>query len=183
MTPVTLSDIIAPDLDVLFCGVNPGLSSAAAGMPFATPSSRWWPALHRAGFTPRVLAASEAATMLTWGIGLTSLVRRATVRAAELSREELTAGAAEVAERVHTWHPRWLAVLGVTAYRTAFAVKDAQVGEQQLRIGTTRVWILPNPSGLNAHFPPARIAEEFARLREAAGMPDRSAGDGSGTGS
>ncbi len=173
-----VSDIVAPDLDVLFCGINPGLASAAAGEPFAGPGSRWWPALHRSGFTPRLLASSEAAAMLTWGIGLTAFVRRPTARASELSRAELEAGGAEVVERVRTWHPRWLAVLGVTAYRTAFAEPRAQIGEQALRIGDTRVWLLPHPSGLNAHFTPQRLAEEFARFRIAAGIPDRSAGDG-----
>jgi TDG/mug DNA glycosylase family protein len=173
--PMPVPDFIGPDLDVLFCGINPGLASAAAGMPFAAPGSRWWPALYDAGFTPRILAPSEADVMLTWGFGLTALVRRATSRAAELSREELVAGGADLVERVRTWRPRWLAVMGVTVYRTAFARKAAQVGEQAWSIGAARVWVLPHPSGLNGHFPPPRLAEEFTRLREAAGMPDLSA--------
>jgi TDG/mug DNA glycosylase family protein len=114
--------------------------------------------------------------MLTWGFGLTALVRRATSRAAELSREELRAGGAGVIDRVGTWQPRWLAVMGVTAFRTAFDRKAAQVGEQDWRIGETKVWVLPHPSGLNGHFPPPRLAVEFSRLREAAGMPDLSVG-------
>lgn len=179
-TSFPVPDFIAPDLDVLFCGINPGRASAAAGMPFAAPGSRWWPALHDAGFTPRILTPSEADVMLTWGFGLTALVRRATSRASELSRDELVAGGAELVDRVRTWRPRWLAVMGVTVYRTAFHQKAAQVGDQEWTIGTTRVWVLPHPSGLNGHFPPPRLAEEFGRLRVAAGMPDLSAGARSG---
>ncbi|MFC5909197.1 G/U mismatch-specific DNA glycosylase [Streptacidiphilus monticola] len=178
MTPaeaaVPLDDLLAPDLDVLFCGINPGLSSAAAGMPFATRGSRWWPALHVSGFTPRVLAPSEAATLLTFGLGLTTLVRRPTRRADELGRAELVAGAAQLSRRVRDWQPTWVAFLGVTGFRAGYGRPRAVVGEQELRIGSSRVWVLPNPSGLNAHFPPQRLAEEFARLRRAAGLPDRS---------
>jgi double-stranded uracil-DNA glycosylase len=178
---IPVPDILAPDLDVLFCGINPGLSSAAARMPFAAPSNRWWPALYASGFTPRILAPSEASDLLTWGLGLTALVRRGTARASELSREELAAGALEVVDRVRASRPRWLAVLGVTAYRSGFGEPAARVGEQQRTIGDTRVWVLPHPSGLNAHFPPRRLAEEFARLREAAGLPDLSVAARSGT--
>ena len=168
-----LNDIIAPHLDVLFCGINPGLSSAAAGMPFANKGNRWWGALHQSGFTPRTLAAAEAETLLSWGLGLTTMVRRPTAKAAELDRAEMLAGAAELGDRVRTWQPRWLAVLGVTAFRAGYAEPKAEVGEQALRIGETRVWVLPNPSGLNAHFPPRLLAEEFARFRQAAAVPDR----------
>ncbi|MFD6157557.1 G/U mismatch-specific DNA glycosylase [Nocardia sp. NPDC060256] len=168
-----MKDILAPELDVLFCGINPGLSSAAVGLPFATRSSRWWPALHRSGFTPRVLAAAEADQLPTWGLGLTTMVRRPTAKAAELTRAELVAGAAELTKRVHNWRPQWLAVLGVTAFRAGYGRPEATVGPQDLRIGETQVWVVPNPSGLNAHYPPQQLAEEFARLRRAAAIPDR----------
>jgi TDG/mug DNA glycosylase family protein len=171
---VRLADVIADDLAVLFCGANPGLSSAAAGAPFATPSDRWWPALYESGFTPRRLAPNEAHELLALGLGLTSLVRRPTVGVAELAKAEFVEGGRLLRRRVLARHPRWLAVLGVTAYRAAFGRPDAAVGLQEDTIGSTRLWILPNPSGLNAHYPPRALATEFARLRVAAGLPDRS---------
>jgi double-stranded uracil-DNA glycosylase len=169
-----LADVIADDLVVLFCGANPGLSSAAAGAPFATPSDRWWPALYESGFTPRRLAPHEAHELLALGLGLTSLVRRPTVGVAELARAEFVEGGRLLRRRVLARRPQWLAVLGVTAYRAAFGRPDAAVGLQEDTIGSTRLWILPNPSGLNAHYPPRALATEFARLRVAAGLPDRS---------
>ena len=171
---VRLPDVIADDLVVLFCGVNPGLSSAAARAPFATPSDRWWPALYESGFTPRRLAPHEAHELLALGLGLTSLVRRPTVGVAELAQAEFVEGGRLLRRRVLARRPRWLAVLGVTAYRAAFARPDAAVGLQEDTIGSTRLWILPNPSGLNAHYPPRALATEFARLRVAAGLPNRS---------
>src|SRR5580658_2596686 len=169
-----LADVIADDLVVLFCGANPGLSSAAARAPFATPSDRWWPALYESGFTPRRLAPHEAHELLALGLGLTSLVRRPTAGVAELTQAEFVEGGRLLRRRVLARHPRWLAVLGVTAYRAAFGRPDAAVGLQEDTIGATRLWILPNPSGLNAHYPPRALATEFARLRVAAGLPDRS---------
>src|ERR1700723_2958709 len=171
---VRLADVIADDLVVLFCGANPGLSSAAARAPFATPSDRWWPALYESGFTPRRLAPHEAHELLALGLGLPSLVRRPTVGVAELARAEFVEGGRLLRRRVLARRPRWLAVLGVTAYRAAFGRPDAAVGLQGDTIGVTRLWILPNPSGLNAHYPPRALATEFARLRVAAGLPDRS---------
>ena len=171
---VRLADVIADDLVVLFCGANPGLSSAAARAPFATPGDRWWPALYESGFTPRRLAPHEAHELLTLGLGLTSLVRRPTVGVAELTKAEFVEGGRLLRRRVLARRPRWLAVLGVTAYRAAFGRPDAAVGLQEDTIGSTRLWILPNPSGLNAHYPPRALATEFARLRVAAGLPDRS---------
>jgi TDG/mug DNA glycosylase family protein len=171
---VRLADVIADDLVVLFCGANPGLSSAAARAPFATPSDRWWPALYESGFTPRRFAPPEAHELLALGLGLTSLVRRPTVGVAELAKAEFVAGGRLLRRRVLARRPRWLAVLGVTAYRAAFGRPDAAVGLQEDSIGSTRLWILPNPSGLNAHYPPRALAAEFARLRVAAGLPDRS---------
>jgi TDG/mug DNA glycosylase family protein len=162
--------VLEPGLSVLFSGINPGLWSAAVGLHFARPGNRFWPTLHRAGFTPRQLRAQEQATLLDLGIGITNVAARATARADELSRDELRAGAQLLEEKVRTHRPRWLAVVGIGAYRTGFDRRDATVGPQEERLGETRVWVLPNPSGLNAHWPAAALAEEYARLREAAGV-------------
>jgi double-stranded uracil-DNA glycosylase len=164
----TIPDIIAPGLRVLFAGINPGLYSAATGYHFARPGNRFWPALHQSGFTPRQLRPSEQDQLLGLGLGITNVAPRATARAAELSSAELQAGAAVLAARATEFAPRWLAVLGVTAYRTAFGRVGAVVGPQQDSIGATRVWVLPNPSGLNAHWSPAQLAGAFAELRDAA---------------
>src|ERR1700722_17388145 len=169
-----LADVIADDLVVLFCGADPGLSSAAGRAPFATPCDRWWPGFFGSGVTPRRLAPREARELLALGLGLTSLVRRPTVGVAELGRAEFVEGGRLLRRRGLARRPQWLAGLGVTAYRAAFARPDAAVGLQQDTIGATRVWILPNPSGLNAHYPPRALATEFARLRVAAGLPDLS---------
>jgi TDG/mug DNA glycosylase family protein len=166
-----IPDVISPDLAVLFCGINPGLWSAAVGHHFARPGNRFWPALHRSGFTPRQLRPDEQKKLLGYDLGITNVVARATARADELTTAELVAGGALLAAKVRGYRPRWLAVLGVTAYRTAFnarvAARVARVGEQPETIGDTRVWVLPNPSGLNAHFSLDQLAEELARLREA----------------
>jgi TDG/mug DNA glycosylase family protein len=150
---------------VLFSGINPGLVSAWTGHHFARPGNRFWPALHRSGFTSRQLAPDEQEELLGLGLGVTNVVARATARADELTREELLAGGEALRVKVLALEPAWLAVVGVTAYRTAFAERRAVVGAQEVRIGATRVWVLPNPSGLNAHYTPAALAEEFARLR------------------
>ncbi|MFG2037102.1 G/U mismatch-specific DNA glycosylase [Dactylosporangium sp. NPDC048998] len=168
-----LPDVIAPGLDVLLCGINPGLWSAATGHHFARPGNRFWPALHLGGFTPRQLRPDEQDLLPGHGLGITNLAARATARADELTREELTAGGAILRAKVARYAPRWLAVLGVTAFRTAFGLQHAKVGPQDAALpqpgaAATRVWILPNPSGLNAHYQLDQLAEEFARLREAA---------------
>ena len=162
-----LPDVVAPGLTVLFSGINPGLVSAWTGHHFARPGNRFWPALHRSGFTPRQLRPDEQEELLGLGLGVTNVVARATARADELSAEELLAGGELLGRKVLALEPAWLAVVGVTAYRTAFAEPRASVGPQDRRIGRTRVWVLPNPSGLNAHYTPATLAEEFARLRAA----------------
>lgn len=164
----TIADVVAPGLRVLFCGINPGLWSAATGHHFARPGNRFWPALHESGFTPRRLRPEEQEDLLGLGLGITNVAARATARADELSRAELVEGGRLLTEKVARLAPAWLAVVGVTAYRAAFGRPKAQVGAQQDRIGGTRIWVLPNPSGLNAHWPAAALAEEFARLREAA---------------
>jgi TDG/mug DNA glycosylase family protein len=167
-----LPDVLADDLRVLLCGINPGLWSAATGHHFARPGNRFWPALHASGFTPRQLRPDEQDELPAFGLGLTNVVARASARADELGAEELVAGGAVLRGKVERHRPAWLAVLGVTAYRAAFGDRRAQVGPQQATVGATRVWVLPNPSGLNAHWPPAALAAELARLREAAGLPD-----------
>jgi double-stranded uracil-DNA glycosylase len=163
----TIPDVIAPGLRVLFCGINPGLVSGATGYHFARPGNRFWPALHRSGFTPRQLRPDEQTELLRWGLGITNLAPRTTARADELTRDELVAGAAALRGKVAAREPRWLAVVGVTAYRDAFADRAATIGPQPTSLGVTRLWVLPNPSGLNAHFGLDALAAEFARLRAA----------------
>ena len=163
----TIPDVAAPGLCVLFCGINPSLYSAATGHHFARPGNRFWPVLHRSGFTDRQLEPDDQQQLLETGLGITNVVARATARAGELGAGELVAGGRLLAAKVHRLRPRWLAVVGVTAYRTAFGARDAATGPQRAAIGETSVWVLPNPSGLNAHWSMAALAAEFARLREA----------------
>ncbi|MEV5321922.1 G/U mismatch-specific DNA glycosylase [Streptomyces sp. NPDC052687] len=161
-------DVVADDLRVLFCGINPGLMSAATGHHFARPGNRFWPVLHLSGFTPRQLRPAEQRELLTYGLGITNVVARATARADELSADEYREGGRLLALKVARLRPKWLAVVGVTAYRATFDDRKAQVGPQERVIADTRVWVLPNPSGLNAHWTAQTMAEEFARLRAAA---------------
>ena len=162
-----LADVLAPELDVLFCGINPGLYSGALGLHFARPGNRFWPALYGGGFTPRLFDPSEQEKLLELGLGITNVVARTTARADELSKDELREGGRILTAKVAEYRPRWLAVVGITAYRTAFGFPKARVGRQEQRIGGTHVWVLPNPSGLNAHWTPAGLAAEFAALRTA----------------
>ena len=157
--------MLAPGLRVLFCGINPGLYSGATGYHFARPGNRFWPALHAGGFTPRRLDPAEQNELLGYGLGITNLVARATARADELTGDELRLGGRELRRKVLRYRPYCLAVVGITAYRTAFNRPKATIGEQEERIGETIVWVVPNPSGLNAHWTPQTLAEEFARLR------------------
>ncbi|MDK1344796.1 G/U mismatch-specific DNA glycosylase [Streptomyces sp. 378] len=161
-------DVVAEGLRVLFCGINPGLMTAATGHHFARPGNRFWPALHRSGFTPRLLKPSEQQELPSYGLGITNVVARASARADELSAAEYREGGRLLATKVERLRPRWLAVVGVTAYRAAFDDRTARVGPQPRTIGHTRVWVLPNPSGLNAHWTLETMAEEFGRLRKAA---------------
>lgn len=162
----TTSPIVAPGLRVLFCGINPSLRTAWTGHHFAHPANRFWSALHLSGFTPRRLAPAEQHELLGLGLGVTNIATRASARASELADEELREGGRRLAAEVEQLRPRWLAVLGVTAYRTAFAERRAALGRQERTIGATQVWVLPNPSGLNAHHTPAQLGERFAELRE-----------------
>ncbi|MFE9626215.1 G/U mismatch-specific DNA glycosylase [Streptomyces sp. NPDC006527] len=163
-----VQDVVAGGLRVLFCGINPGLMTAATGHHFARPGNRFWPVLHLSGFTPRLLRPAEQRELLSYGLGITNVVARATARADELTAREYREGGRLLEEKVVRLKPRWLAVVGVTAYRAAFDDRKAAVGPQERVVGNTRVWVLPNPSGLNAHWTAATMAEEFARLRVAA---------------
>ena len=160
-----IADVVAPDLKVLFCGINPSLYSAYTGHHFARPGNRFWPTLHDAGFTPRRLAPAEQRELLRWGYGVTNLVQRATAAASELSEDELVAGRRRLVALVRRHRPRVLAVLGVAAFRIAFAREDAALGLQPDTLGAARVWVLPNPSGLNAHYQRADLARLFGELR------------------
>jgi TDG/mug DNA glycosylase family protein len=166
----TIPDVVAPRLRIMFCGINPGLWSAATGHHFARPGNRFWPALHRGGFTPRQFTPAEQDELLPYGLGITNIVARATARADELRTAELVAGGAILAAKVRRLRPDWLAILGVGAYRVAFERRDATVGRQPERLGATQLWILPNPSGLNAHYTPTQLAAHFSDLRTAAGL-------------
>lgn len=160
----TLPDVIAANLTVLFCGINPGLYSAAVGHHFGRPGNRFWPTLHAAGFTPRQFHPTEERELLALGYGITNVVRRASAAADELSDAEVVAGGKGLRTKVRRYSPRFLAVLGVGAYRVAFGKPKAVVGFQDERIGDTRVWVLPNPSGLNAHYQAGELAKVFGRL-------------------
>jgi double-stranded uracil-DNA glycosylase len=165
----TIPDVIAPGLGVLFAGINPGLYSAATGYHFARPGNRFWPALHRSGFTPRLLRPEEQEQLLGLGLGITNIVARATARAGELRPAELTEGARLLAGKLQHFRPAWLAVLGVTAYRAGFGQPRAAVGQQDGAFGPTRIWVLPNPSGLNALWTTPKLVEAFRDLRLHAG--------------
>jgi TDG/mug DNA glycosylase family protein len=162
-------DLVAPGLRVLLCGINPSLWSGATGYHFATPSNRLWPTLELSGWTPRRLRPSETGALLAAGIGITNLVPRATARADQLGDAEVRAGLPLVAALAERWEPAFVAFLGMGAYRVATGARRALVGEQEERLGGARVWLLPNPSGLNASWQLPRLAEAYAALRRAAG--------------
>jgi TDG/mug DNA glycosylase family protein len=169
-----LPDVLSEGLPVVFCGLNPGLTSAVRGHHFASPGNRFWPALARSGFTPGRYSPDRDGTLPELGMGFTNLVARATRGADELEPEEFVRGAEELRRKVLELRPGWLAFLGITGYRAGFGDRRAKVGPQETTIGGTRLWVLPNPSGRNAHWTPEGLAEEFGRLRAAAGLPDRS---------
>ena len=160
-----LPDIGGPGLQVLFCGINPGLKSAELGHNFARPGNRFWPALHGAGFTPRLLRPEEDVELPRYGLGITNFVSRATASAAELSEEELRAGAQELEALVRRWEPRVVAVVGLGAWRTAFRRPRAAIGLQEDTLAGVPVWLLPNPSGLNANHQLPELIRLFAELR------------------
>ena len=163
----TVPDVIGPGLKVLFCGINPGLWTAATVHHFARPGNRFWPALHQGCFTPRLLLPHEERKLLQWGYGITNLVARTTARADQLAEEEFAEGGRLLAAKVRRYRPQVLALLGLGAYRSAFGRPSASVGPQEERLGQTQVCVLPNPSGLNAHYSLAAIARLFGELRRA----------------
>ncbi len=166
----SIADVIAPGLRVLFVGINPGLYSGWSGHHFARPGNRFWPAIYAAGFTPRLLEPSEEQELLAYGCGITNFVNRATATAAELAPEELVAGGERLLHMVESYRPRNVAVLGITAFRTAFTRPKAALGRQADSLGDAPLWVLPNPSGLNAHYTPAALAEVFRAFRQEAGV-------------
>lgn len=167
----TVPDIIGPRLKVLFCGINASIYSAAVGHHFARPGNRLWKTLHQSGFTDRLLTPAEDGMLLDYGYGMTNIVARATARADELDTSELQQGHAELVDKISQHHPQWLAVLGVTAYRVAFAQRQAKIGRQTQQIGDTQIWVLPNPSGLNAHYQLDDLVAVYGELHQAIAYP------------
>ena len=163
----TLPDVIAPNLRVLFCGINPGLYTAAVGHHFARPGNRFWPALYKSGFTDRLISPFDERELLKLGIGISNVVPYATASAAELTKENFATGGRLLARKVKRYRPRVVAALGVGAYRQAFGQPKAVVGEQDERIHAARVWVLPNPSGLNANYQLPELVRLFRALRTA----------------
>lgn len=163
-----MADVARPGLRVLFVGINPGLYSAAVGHHFARPGNRFWPTLELSGFTPERVSPFDEQRLLDLGLGITNIVARTTATADELSKEELSRGAAQLATKIRRLAPRFVAVLGVTAYRTAFGVPHAILGRQPETLGGAVAWVLPNPSGLNAHYQLPELAAQFRALREVA---------------
>lgn len=161
----TVPDVMAPNLGVLFCGINPGLYTAAVGHHFARPGNRFWPALHKSGFTERQLSPFEERDLLKLGIGISNVVPYATASAAELTKTDFEAGGRLLTAKIKRFRPRIVAILGVGAYRQAFGSPKATVGEQPDRIHSARVWILPNPSGLNANYQLPELVRLFRALR------------------
>jgi len=158
-------DVIAPGLDVLFCGINPGLYSAAVGHHFAGPGNLFWQTLYTTGFTPRLLTSFDEEEMLALKYGITNLIARATASAEDVEREELRAGARNLHRKVSKFKPRFVAICGLVAYRVGFERNKAVVGLQKERMGSSSIWLLPNPSGLNAFHQPAVLNQMFEDFR------------------
>lgn len=168
---MSVPDLARPGLSVLLCGINPSLWSGAVGLHFATPGNRLWPTLHAAGWTSRRLEPWETGEVLTAGLGITNLVARSTARADELDNDEIRAGLPRLETLAARVRPRYVAILGLTAYRIATGDRRAAVGLQERQLGGSRVWLLPNPSGLNASWQLPRLAEAYGALREQASRP------------
>jgi TDG/mug DNA glycosylase family protein len=159
-------DVIGPGLRVLFVGINPGLVSGATGHHFARPGNRFWPTLFGAGLTPRLLRPDEGETLLQLGIGITNLVARTTATAAELSDDELRAGGERLQMIVERYAPKAVAIVGKGAYQIAFGRPRVEIGLQPEGLGGSELWVLPNPSGLNAHYQLPQLIEVYANLRD-----------------
>lgn len=170
-----LPDIVADDLLVLFCGINPGMRSAESGHNFARPGNRFWPALHGAGFTPRRLAPEEDGLLPSFGLGITNLVDRPTRAASELTPEELRAGAAGLERLVRRHRPAVVAIVGIGAYRAGFGRPRAAIGLQPEPVAGVPAWVLPNTSGLNANHQLPELIRLFGELREFAHTSGRAA--------
>ncbi len=166
-----IGDVVGPQLRLLLVGINPGVRSAEVGAHFAHPANRFWPALRAAGITPEVWGPDRQMELLRLGVGITNLVARPSARADEVTAEELRRGAADLTRKVEALEPRVVAVLGLTAYRTAFGRPRASIGPQPEPIGQARLWLLPNPSGLNAHYQIDDLVTAYAELREALDAP------------
>src|SRR3954465_15542968 len=158
-------DVAAEDLIVLFAGINPGVYTAAIGHHFGRPGNRFWPALHGGGFTPRIFSPFEESLLLGLKLGITNVVERATAAAAELTDDELREGGKRLEAKVRRWRPTVVAFVGIGPYRVISGIKDANVGLQKDLFGGSHAWVLPNPSGLNAHYQPAALAQLFGDLR------------------
>jgi TDG/mug DNA glycosylase family protein len=166
----TVPDVIASGLKVLFCGINPGLYSGAVGHHFARPGNRFWPALHAAGFTDRILAPHEERLLLARGVGITNLVARATAGAKDLDTQELARGSQHLQDKIIQYRPNYVAILGIGAFRRAFDQKQVQIGKQAQDLAGAHIWVLPNPSGLNAHYQLDDLARVYGELRVTAGI-------------
>ena len=160
-----MADVIGPGLKILFCGINPSPYSAAVGHHFARPGNRFWPTLYAAGFTDRLFSAFEDYLLLERGYGITNVVDRATPSAAELTHEEYLKGGKRLVAKVRKYRPEVVAILGVGAYRAAFGNRDAVIGRQEEKLGGSVLWILPNPSGLNAHYRLEDLARVYKEMR------------------
>jgi TDG/mug DNA glycosylase family protein len=155
----SINDVIAPNLKVLFCGINPGLYSGATGHHFAHPGNRFWKTLYHSGFTKRLLRPDEERELLSWGYGVTNLVKRSSISEAELNLKELIEGGKELEKKVRVYKPAWIAFFSISSFRRAFRQPKASIGEQPWCLADSRVWVLPNPSGLNAAYPPKKLVE------------------------
>lgn len=162
-----VDDLIKQDLNILFVGINPGLYTAYTGFHYARPGNRFWPTIYVAGFTDRLLKPSESAEMLQYGYGMTNVVARASVSASEISREEYQEGGKILFAKILKYKPKWVAFVGIQAYREAFDKPKAKTGLQSDKIGEANIWVLPSPSGLNAHYKPADFARMFREFRDA----------------
>jgi TDG/mug DNA glycosylase family protein len=166
----TVPDVIGSGLRVLFCGINPGLWSGAVGHHFAHPGNRFWKALAAAGFTEGVLSPDDERRLLDAGVGITNIVTRTTRSAAELGRDELREGMRRLEAKVGKWGPASVAVLGLSAFRTGFERPRATIGRQPELLAGASLWVVPNPSGLQAHYPFSRLVSELVAVREAAAV-------------